>query len=257
VVFLRTTSNERQVEATKSDDGLERSKAQILISIRGWRKLEVERCSDANKKARTTVRTRVPAFSRLRAPFIASTMLEPRRRRLPLTALDNVATSSQESNVGSGEKRRNGKTKKRRRRRAKSCGKFRRRGVLWTVLSVMLVALLWRTGPSQSISESWLTRGWFTITSTREYHLEHGHFYDAVRHSATNGTQDDVPFQEKHPFTLTSTYGTRIMEQGCNLTVVFMDPRLATATSNEAAWFSLESVAAFCPDACILLQTGA
>lgn len=185
-------------------------------------------------------------------------MLEPRRRRLPLTALDNVATSSQESNVGSAEKKRNGKVKKRRRRRAKSCSKFRRRGVQWTVLAAMLVTLLWRNRQEQSTSASWLRGGWFSITSTHEYRLEHRHFYDAVRHSATNATQDDVdvPFQEKHPFTLTSTYGTRITEQGCNLTVVFMDPRLATATSNEAAWFSLESVAAFCPDACVLLQTG-
>lgn len=47
-----------------------------------------------------------------------------------------------------------------------------------------------------------------------------------------------------------------MFKKECILTVIFMDPRLATAEPGDSAWFSLESVAAFIPDACVLLQTG-
>jgi hypothetical protein len=47
-----------------------------------------------------------------------------------------------------------------------------------------------------------------------------------------------------------------IMEHGCDLTVVLMDPRLSDVLSfQDALWYSLESVATYAPYACVLLQT--
>jgi len=189
-------------------------------------------------------------------------MLQPRRRRLPLTSLDNGASATQKRE---GETKTSGKVKRRRKRRRRDGAKFRRRVVCYAVLSAAFVASLWRIRrdslpslgirSSLSLTRSLRARLWPSASLTHEYHLKHRDLYNAVRQTA-NSTREDNPAYEKNHFTLTSTYGTQVTEQGCNLTVIFMDPRLASAGPGDSAWFSLESVAAFFSDACVLLQTG-
>lgn len=187
-------------------------------------------------------------------------MLKPRRRRLPLIQLDNVTNWSQECRK---DESKNEKVKVKRKRRRKGNAKSRRLVGMSVVLSTVLIAFIWTLdfhfrGP-ESIN---LLKRCLRLEFWRNnplIHLEHRHLYDAVRHSlSANGTQDTVipSTYGKRSSSLSSLYGSKVMELGCNLTVVFMDPRLATAGPGEAAWFSLESVAAFLPDACILLQTG-
>jgi hypothetical protein len=65
------------------------------------------------------------------------------------------------------------------------------------------------------------------------------------------------PEYERRPYELGPTYGPSITE--CNVTIVFMDPRFGFPVDNygpgRAAWFALESIGAFAPEACVLLQT--
>lgn len=51
------------------------------------------------------------------------------------------------------------------------------------------------------------------------------------------------------------SYGSEMMQKGCDITVFIMNPRLLLLKSS-APWFTLESVAAFLPNACVVLQTG-
>lgn len=52
-----------------------------------------------------------------------------------------------------------------------------------------------------------------------------------------------------------STYGDDIMNKGCELTVLIMDPRISSSRSGAPVYFALESVAAYLPNACVLMQT--
>jgi hypothetical protein len=65
------------------------------------------------------------------------------------------------------------------------------------------------------------------------------------------------PEYERRPYQLGPTYGPSITE--CSVTIVFMDPRFGFPVYNygpgQAAWFALESIGAFAPEACVLLQT--
>ena len=189
-------------------------------------------------------------------------MLQPRRRRLPLTPVDNVNSSWKESHEGNIEKRKNRKVRKRRKRQRRAGA--RRCNLLWAVISAALVVSLWKTRRKLVLSfepgHISLRKGTLRAiigsdVSSIPEQLEHGALYDAVRQSSSRH-DEAAPSYEKHAFNLTSSYGTDVTKEGCNLTVVFMDPRLATAGQGDSAWFSLESVAAFSPDACILLQTG-
>uniref|UniRef100_A0A7S4VJV2 Uncharacterized protein n=1 Tax=Ditylum brightwellii TaxID=49249 RepID=A0A7S4VJV2_9STRA len=81
--------------------------------------------------------------------------------------------------------------------------------------------------------------------------LEHVEIYEALfqRSSKT------VPEYHRGRYELSSTYSTSVMKQGCNLTVVLMDPRLPILPAGDPTWFSLESIAAYASTACVLLQT--
>lgn len=57
------------------------------------------------------------------------------------------------------------------------------------------------------------------------------------------------------PSNLTFTYAEDVQERGCPLTVVFMDPRLPVLPAASPAFFSLESVAAYAEESCVLLLT--
>lgn len=52
-----------------------------------------------------------------------------------------------------------------------------------------------------------------------------------------------------------STYGPNILQYGCNITVQIMDPRISTSHRGAPAFFTLESVGAFIPDACVVITT--
>ena len=194
-------------------------------------------------------------------------MRQPRRRRLPLSQLDIVTISPLESNQGTGELEKSGKVKRRRKRRRRTdATKLFGRNVVLSTLSIVLGAAfgvsLWKTWsysllPLRMGSISSVKQGLRSISGwrTTRQHLKHVELYNAVR-QAVNNNHDGIPTYENRPFTLDSTYGSNVTEGGCKLTVVFMDPRLATARPGESHWFSLESVAAFRPDACVLLQTG-
>ena len=192
-------------------------------------------------------------------------MVLPRRRRLPLSTLENIPTSSQESHEVNGDLTKKEKVKRKRsRRRERHDAKFRGRLILWTMLAVTLATISWKIRRKTAVSlESQgsalrlrATFGSIMSLAHATHQLEHNSLYNVIRQTAVNRTQALVPPYEKHPFTLASTYGTQVTENGCNLTVVFMDPRLATAGPGESAWFTLESVGAFLSDSCVLLQTG-
>lgn len=188
-------------------------------------------------------------------------MIQQRRRRLPLTSLDNLGNSSEGYQEIDREKQRNKGAKRRRTRRRSHITKLRRRAAALTAVLVATVCYT-QHNSAVSISGSILTSlnrclsQWLSPNNSLApaYLLEHVDIYNAVWQSAYRN-QSEFPSYERNPFALVSTYGTEVMNQGCNLTVIFMDPRLATAGTGEAAWFSLESVAAFLPDACVLLQT--
>jgi hypothetical protein len=90
--------------------------------------------------------------------------------------------------------------------------------------------------------------------------------YDKFHHGA-NGDVEDKNLNENGVFnkqTLTLrdnfqySYGEEIMKGkvGCDITVLLMDPRLPILKNCASIWFTLESVATFLPDACVLLKTG-
>lgn len=52
-----------------------------------------------------------------------------------------------------------------------------------------------------------------------------------------------------------ATYGPNIIQNGCNITVQIMDPRISTSHRGAPVFFTLESVGAFIPDACVVITT--
>ena len=99
--------------------------------------------------------------------------------------------------------------------------------------------------------------------------LEHATLYEELYHHQQQQQQkqqhhdnDAAPqrnnrdFRETRSSPLSSLYSRSIMSAGCNLTVLFMDPRLPTMPRHDPSWFSLESVALNAPDSCVLIQTG-
>jgi hypothetical protein len=52
-----------------------------------------------------------------------------------------------------------------------------------------------------------------------------------------------------------ATYSPEILQHGCNITVQIMDPRISTSHRGAPAFFTLESVGAFLPHACVVITT--
>jgi hypothetical protein len=89
-------------------------------------------------------------------------------------------------------------------------------------------------------------------------HLQYMDLYEAVYEkrntsSLLNHQVEDGDMTYNHQLR-SDTYGDAVTQ--CNLTVVFVDPRLPNLGPSSPAWFTLESVGAFAPDACVLIQTG-
>ncbi len=78
--------------------------------------------------------------------------------------------------------------------------------------------------------------------------------YDAIYDSfGTHGS-----YMDRRLFNFTSFYNytsPRVLNNGCNLTVIIVDPRPPISSYNHPIWFSLESLALFVPYACITLHT--
>lgn len=51
------------------------------------------------------------------------------------------------------------------------------------------------------------------------------------------------------------TYGESVLTNGCEITVVLMDPRIPLLQKGAPDFFALESVAAYLPNACVVIQT--
>ncbi len=70
----------------------------------------------------------------------------------------------------------------------------------------------------------------------------------------TNNFNSSIPGAAINSFDL-SSYGEQIIQSKCEITVVFMDPRLPSNKPGSPAYYSLESVAMYLPNACIVLHT--
>ena len=180
-----------------------------------------------------------------------------------LASDDHASSASQESQQIDRDQKKNirPRIKKRNRvRHAVAC--FLPRIIIWIiVLTAALQIQKWVFARLQQMKASvpsakQVRRGHSAFSTRSSQLLKHQELYDEIQ-KATKSTRDHIPVYRKRPYILTSMYGSKVMELGCNLTVLFMDPRLATARPGEPAWYSLESVAAFSGDAaCVLLQTG-
>ena len=66
------------------------------------------------------------------------------------------------------------------------------------------------------------------------------------------------PEHDKYPYELKSTYGPSVAQ--CPLTIVVVNTKLGKPIYDfgpgQPLWFELESIGAFEPDACVVLQTG-
>jgi len=77
--------------------------------------------------------------------------------------------------------------------------------------------------------------------------------YDAIYSS--NGKHLSYNIEDSQ-IQISNTYtSSDILERGCDLTVVLMDPRIPSMSFQDSVWYTLESVAAYAPYACVLLQT--
>jgi len=52
-----------------------------------------------------------------------------------------------------------------------------------------------------------------------------------------------------------ATYGSNILQNGCNITVQIMDPRVSSYHRGAPIFFALESIGLFIPDACVVIST--
>jgi len=127
---------------------------------------------------------------------------------------------------------------------------------LFLVTTTLIVILQRRISNSIISDEGFLLRSKVTALlthrRTRKHLLKHKDVYD----QAYRLSNDDIPSNRSlsnKNYILKKEYGTNV--DTCELTVLFMDPRLPTLGVGQPAWFALESVAAFAPNACILIQT--
>lgn len=89
--------------------------------------------------------------------------------------------------------------------------------------------------------------------SPREDDIETHSIRQKKSENNDNNTDDD----DDTYYQLNSMYGEGITK--CNLTVVMMDPRIGFPKQDfgpgQPLWFALESVGAFAPESCVILQT--
>lgn len=52
-----------------------------------------------------------------------------------------------------------------------------------------------------------------------------------------------------------ATYGSNILQNGCNITVQVMDPRISSSHRGAPIFFTFESIGLFIPDACVVIST--
>jgi hypothetical protein len=96
---------------------------------------------------------------------------------------------------------------------------------------------------------------------SREVVKGNQHLYDSVYKLRTERLlppdQTAWPEYERRPYELKSTYGSGV--EACDVTILFTDPRLGFPKYDygpgQSMWFALESIGAFAPEACVLLQT--
>jgi hypothetical protein len=119
------------------------------------------------------------------------------------------------------------------------------------VLLILIVLIQRPNGLGFSDSQTFLRSKLLKIMSNRQRRLKHQDEYDQAYRLAREEQLENLPFSEK-PYQLTAEYGPGVK---CNITVLFMDPRLSTLPPGRPAWFALESVATFTADACVLIQT--
>lgn len=75
---------------------------------------------------------------------------------------------------------------------------------------------------------------------------------------ASHGLHESYRDRRLTDFTSFETYtNADVIDSGCRLTTVLLDPRIPEAPFNHSVWYSLESVATYAPYTCVVLQTSA
>lgn len=180
-----------------------------------------------------------------------STIMEPRRRR------KEEARDQAEFHKEGSSNLRNKTRRKRTQRPSSTYVLFWAISTTLLVLTTLWIVQIQRWGnPTKKIvsdSRSLLRSTLASILDQRQRkrRLEHRDVYDQAYRLAKEENPLHLPFK-KNPYHLTSEYGPGVK---CNITALFMDPRLSTLPTGQPAWFALESLATFAPNACILIQT--
>ena len=106
-------------------------------------------------------------------------------------------------------------------------------------------------------SKEFQARYYASRAMIHRYKLLYDQIYKLKEERLQPPDQTMWPDYERNPYTLDSSYGSSI--ENCTVTILFMDPRLGYPTykygPGQSAWFALESIGAFAPDSCVLLQT--
>ncbi|KAL3757996.1 hypothetical protein ACHAWU_001388 [Discostella pseudostelligera] len=78
--------------------------------------------------------------------------------------------------------------------------------------------------------------------------------YDAIFHSS--GTHESYTDRRLFEFNTFGNYTSPdVLNNGCRLTVVVVDPRPPSSAYNHPIWYTLESVASYAPYACVVIKT--
>ena len=78
--------------------------------------------------------------------------------------------------------------------------------------------------------------------------------YDAIFHSS--GTHESYTDRRLFEFNTFGNYTSPdVLNNGCRLTVVVVDPRPPSSAYNHPIWYTLESVASYAPYACVVINT--
>jgi len=89
-----------------------------------------------------------------------------------------------------------------------------------------------------------------------ERKVKEDYSYDDIY--ASNGLHESYRDRRLTDFTSFETYtNADVIDSGCRLTTVLLDPRIPEAPFDHAVWYSLESVATYAPYTCVVLQTSA
>ena len=80
--------------------------------------------------------------------------------------------------------------------------------------------------------------------------------YDSIY--ASNGAHESYRDRRLAEFSSFAAYtNSAVVQDGCRLTTVIMDPRIPEASFNHSVWYTLESVATYAPYTCFVVQTSA